>query len=101
MIEDSAWVFNVIDGLRLIRRVGMSTTMTERDSQAAVAVFRSLPQRGGKGHNDRLLLEASSPTSAAEALRQMEQRVEAVRASKAAVFEMFFDHRPRSVHRHM
>ena len=37
----------------------MSTTMTELDRQAAVAVFRaSLPRRGAKGRNDRLFLEA-------------------------------------------
>ena len=37
----------------------MSTTMTELDWQAAVAVFRaSLPRRGAKGRNDRLFLEA-------------------------------------------
>ena len=35
----------------------MSTTMTELDWQAAVAVFRaSLPRRGAKGRNDRLFL---------------------------------------------
>jgi hypothetical protein len=61
----------------------MSTTMTELDRQAAVAVFRaSLPRRGAKGRNDRLFLEALHHhlASAAEALRQMERRVEAVRA---------------------
>lgn len=61
----------------------MSTTMTELDWQAAVAVFRaSLPRRGAKGRNDRLFLEALHHhlASAAEALRQMEQRVEAVRS---------------------
>jgi hypothetical protein len=62
----------------------MSTTMTELDRQAAVAVFRaSLPRRGAKGRNDRLFLEALHHhlVSAAEALRQMERRVEAVRAA--------------------
>jgi hypothetical protein len=35
---------------RQIPRVGMSTTMTELNWQAAVAVFRaSLPRRGAKG----------------------------------------------------
>jgi hypothetical protein len=70
----------------------MSTTMTELDRQAAVAVFRaSLPRRGAKGRNDRLFLKALHHhlVSAAEALRQMERRFE--RLSKAAVFEMFFD----------
>jgi hypothetical protein len=50
----------------------MSTTTTELDWQAAVAVFRaSLPRRGAKGLNDRLFLEAPHHhlTSVAESLR--------------------------------
>jgi len=58
--------------------------MTELNRQAAVVVLRaSLPRRGAKGRNDRLFLEALHHhlASAAEALRQMERRVEAVRAA--------------------
>lgn len=50
------------------------------DRQAAVVVFcASLPRRGAKGRNDRLFLEALHHrlANAAEALRQMERRVEA------------------------
>jgi len=61
----------------------MSTTMTELDWQAAVAVFQRVAAATRRqGRNDRLFLEALHHhlASAAEALRQMERRVEAVRA---------------------
>lgn len=81
----------------------MSTTMTELDRQAAVAVFRaSLPRRGAKGRNDRLFLEALHHhlASAAETRQVLPKRFgkwnsvweRFERLSKAAVFEMFFDH---------
>lgn len=66
----------------------MSTTMTELDRQAAVAVFRAAAATRRQGRNARLFALHHHLASAAEALRQMEA-VE--RLSKAAVFEMFFD----------
>jgi transposase len=80
----------------------MSTTMTERDWQATLAVFRaSLPRRGAKGRNDRLFLEAlhffSVHNITLRALPERFGKWNSVwkrfdRLSKAGVFEMFFDH---------
>ena len=75
MIDGSTLGFNVIHGLPTDSEGRLSTTMTELDWQAAIAVFRALlPQWGAKGRNDRLFLEALHHhlASAAEALRQME-----------------------------
>lgn len=66
----------------------MSTTMTELDRQAAVAVFpRVAAASRRQGRNDRLFLDALHHhlAGAAEALRQMERRVEAARACGCSV----------------
>ena len=51
----------------------MSTTMTELDRQAAVAVFRAAAATRRQGRNDRLFALHHHLASAAEALRQMER----------------------------
>ncbi|MBB6414157.1 transposase [Mesorhizobium sangaii] len=80
----------------------MSTKITEADWAVALEVFRaSLPQRGAKGRNDRLSLEAlhyflvHNITWRALPERfgnwnRVWKRFD--RLSKAGVFEAFFDH---------
>lgn len=70
----------------------MSTMMAEADWAVALEVFRaSLPQRGDKGRNDRLFLEAlHSFANHNITWRALPERFD--RLSKAGVFETFFDH---------
>ncbi|NGO51447.1 transposase [Mesorhizobium camelthorni] len=80
----------------------MSTKMTDTDWANALEVFRaSLPRRGAKGRNDRLVLEAlhyfSVHNITWRALPERFGKWNSVwkrfdRLSKACVFETFFDH---------
>ena len=80
----------------------MSTMMAEADWAVALEVFRaSLPRRGDKGRDDRLLLEAMHYFSVHNitwrALPERFGKWNSIwkrfdRLSKAGVFETFFDH---------
>ena len=62
----------------------MSTKMTDANWAVALEVFRaSLPRRGDKGRDDRLFLDPQYHLArAAGTVREVEQRVEALRPAE-------------------
>ena len=88
-------------GCRLIREIGMSTKMNERDWEIAIEAFRAcLPRRGEKSRYDRRFLEALHYFAVHNVTwRALPKRFgpwnsvwkRFWRLSRSGVFELFFD----------